>query len=117
MLASRPAATTLLRPVLWVGSMTDVRPAAEVAPGEEDLRGEASASQFVRVAALAVVSLTAVLAAIELGRLALATASASHAGWHYWQPIACCRCTCDTSSSGYVAFRRRTATGYLRHWR
>src|SRR5437899_3404388 len=80
MLASRPTATTLLRPVLWVGSMTDLRAAAEVASGEEDLRGEAGASQFVRFAALAVVSLNAVLAAIELGRLALATASASYAG-------------------------------------
>ena len=79
MLASRPAAT-LLRPVLWVGSMTDVRPAADLDPGLEDLREEASVSQFVRLAALAVVSLNAVLAAIELGRLALATASASFAG-------------------------------------
>ncbi len=80
MLASRPAAATLLRPVLWVGSMTDMRPAADIGPGDENVLGEASVSQLVRVAALAVVTLNAVLAAIELGRLALATASAGYAG-------------------------------------
>ena len=60
--------------------MTDVRPATEVVAGEENLHGEPSISQFVRFAALAVVSLNAVLAAIEFGRVALATASASHVG-------------------------------------
>src|SRR5438105_4811586 len=50
MLASRPAAATLLRPVLWVGSMTDIRPAADIGPGEENLLGEASVGQLVRFA-------------------------------------------------------------------
>jgi signal transduction histidine kinase len=80
MLASRPAAATLLRPVLWVGSMTDVRSAADIGTAEENLLGEVSVGQLVRFAALGVVTLNAMLAAIELGRLALATASASHAG-------------------------------------
>ena len=63
----------MLRPVLWVGSMTDIRPAVDIGPGEENLLGGASVGQLVRVAALAVVTLNAALAAIELGRLALAS--------------------------------------------
>ncbi len=77
MLASRPAAASLLRPVLWVGSMADRPPVAGVVAREEELPREVEASQFVRLAALAVIGLNVVLAAVELGRLALAPASAS----------------------------------------
>src|SRR6266567_7098660 len=83
MLASRPAAASLLRPVLWVGSMADSRPVPDVPASPEtaaradELPREADASQFVRLAALAVIGLNVLLAAVELGRLALAPASAN----------------------------------------
>jgi len=83
MLASRPAAASLLRPVLWVGSMADSRPVPDVPASPETaaradvLPREADASRFVRLAALAVIGLNVLLAAIELGRLALVPASAS----------------------------------------
>src|SRR6266496_687849 len=83
MLASRPAAASLLRPVLWVGSMADSRPVPDVPASPEtavradELPREANASQFVRLAALAVIGLNVLLAAVELGRLALAPASAN----------------------------------------
>jgi len=77
MLASRPAAVSLLRPVLWVSSMADRPAVADVVARDEKLPREADASQFVRLAALAVIGLNVVLAAVELGRLALAPASAS----------------------------------------
>src|SRR6266581_632429 len=76
MLAGRPAAVSLQRPVLWVGSMAD-RPAVADVTRDEELPREANASQFVRLAALAVIGLNVVLAAVEFGRLALAPASAS----------------------------------------
>src|SRR6266700_4795785 len=77
MLASRPAAASLLRPVLSVGSMADRPASPETAARADELPREADARQFVRLAALAVIGLNVVLAAVELGRLALAPASAS----------------------------------------
>src|SRR6266487_138640 len=77
MLASRPAAASLLRPVLGVSAMADRPAVADVVARDEELPREADASQFVRLAALAVIGLNVVLAAVELGRLALAPASAS----------------------------------------
>src|SRR5439155_22390005 len=83
MLASRPAAASLLRPVLWVGSMADSRPVPDVPASPEttvradELPREADASRFVRLAALAVIGLYVLLAAVELSRLALAPAFAS----------------------------------------
>src|SRR5438876_10205543 len=57
--------------------MADRPPVAEVVAREEELPREAGASQCVRLAALAVIGLNVVLAAVELGRLTLAPASAS----------------------------------------
>src|SRR5438552_3257865 len=77
MLASRPAAVSLMRPVLWVSSMADRPAVADVVGRDERVPRAADASQFVRLAALAVIGLNVVLAAVELGRLTLAPASAS----------------------------------------
>jgi hypothetical protein len=68
------------------GSIADRRPlpdgpaSAETAARVDKLPSEVGASQFVRLSALAVISLNVLLAAVELGRLSLAPASAS-LGW------------------------------------